>query len=165
MRSLSLLRVHSLLIAPAVLSVFFWASPKASDNQPPNPQPDHYTVHGSFSAPLDSAPYGVLKNDSDPDGDFLSCVFSAVNTGLGTALIFANGRVDFIAAAGKTGTVTVPYTVCDNHGLCADSSVVFEVLNQVPVAGVDEYTFHRRFDSELVDPAPYGVLKNDSDPD
>lgn len=165
MLSLSLLSVHSILIAPTVLSLFFWTSPKTSDNQPPAPQPDHYTVHGNFSTPLDSPPYGVLKNDSDPDGDFLSCVFTAVNTSVGTALIFANGRVDFIAAPGKTGTVTVPYTVCDNHGVCADSTVTFEVLNQAPVANVDDYTFHRRFDSELVDPAPYGVLKNDSDPD
>ena len=165
MLSLSLLRAHCILVVPAVLSLFFWETPGTSDNQPPSPSPDRYTVHGSFSTPLDSPPYGVLKNDSDPDGDFLSCVFSAVNTNLGTALIFANGRVDFIAAAGKTGTVTVPYTVCDNHGLCADSTIAFEVLNQAPVAGVDEYTFHRSFDSELVDPAPYGVLKNDSDPD
>ena len=159
------LSLHSLLIAPAFLLLFFWTNAKPSDNQPPTPNPDRYSVHGTFSTPLDSPPYGVLKNDSDPDGDFLSCVFSAVNTSLGTALIFANGRVDFIAAAGQTGTVTVPYTVCDNHGFCADSTVTFEVVNQAPVANVDEYTFHRRFDSELVDPAPYGVLKNDSDPD
>src|SRR6185369_3040330 len=141
MLSLSLLRAHCILIVPAVLSVFVWATPGTSYNQPPSPSPDRYTVHGNFSTPLDSPPYGVLKNDSDPDGDFLSCVFSAVNTSLGTALIFANGRADFIAAAGKTGTVTVPHTVCDNHGMCADSTVEFEVINQAPVAAVDEYTF------------------------
>ena len=165
MLSPTLVRLHSLLIAPAFLSIFFWTTPGPSDNQPPTPNPDRYTVHGTFSSGLDSPPYGVLKNDSDPDGDFLSCVFSAVNTSLGTALIFANGRVDFIAAAGQTGTVSVPYTVCDNHGLCADSTVTFEVVNRAPVANVDEYTFHRRFDSESADPAPSGVLKNDSDPD
>ena len=165
MFSPTLIRFHSLLMVPVVFAVFFWTRSTPADNQPPTVTPDHYIVHGAFSTPLDSPPYGVLKNDSDPDGDFLSCVFSAVNTSLGTALIFANGRVDFIAASGKTGSVTVPYTVCDNHGACADSTVTFDVVNQGPSANTDEYTFHRRFDSELVDPAPFGVLKNDSDPD
>ena len=74
--------------------------------------------------PLDSAPYGVLKNDNDPDGDFLSCVFSATNTSLGTALIFANGRVDFIAASGQTGSVTVPYFTCTGVG-CRSTTMSF----------------------------------------
>lgn len=163
MLSPSLLKLHSLLIAPAFF-LLFWTSPKTSLNQPPTPNPDQYTVHGQYSAPLDAPPYGVLKNDSDPDGDFLSCVFSAVNTSLGTALIFANGRVDFIAAQGKTGTVTVPYTVCDNHGLCADSTIEFEVKNQAPAAAPDEYTVHGVFATPIESPVS-GVLKNDSDPD
>src|SRR5215510_5509967 len=157
--------LHRVLVAPALAALFLLASTDAFANQPPNPNPDQYTVHGTFSTPLDFQPYGVLRNDSDPDGDFLSCVFRAVNTNLGTALIFANGRVDFIAAAGQTGTVSVPYTVCDTHGACADSTVTFQVVNQAPTAVPDDYTFHRRFDSELVDPAPYGVLKNDADTD
>src|SRR5215510_12450789 len=107
--------LHRVLVAPALAALFLLASTDAFANQPPNPNPDQYTVHGTFSTPLDFQPYGVLRNDSDPDGDFLSCVVSAVNTNLGTALIFANGRVDFIAAAGQTGTVSVPYTVCDTH--------------------------------------------------
>ena len=127
--------------------------------------PDHYTVHGSFGTPLDSPPYGVLKNDSDPDGDPLSCVFSNVGTPLGTALIFANGNTSFIAGYGKTGTVTVPYTVCDNHGACSSSTVTFDVVNQAPVAGTDEYTVHGIFGTGAVNPPPYGVLKNDSDPE
>src|SRR3954471_20005516 len=153
MLSLVSLRRRALIFSFAVFAFLSFASTSVLANDPPTPSADRYTVHGIFSTPLDSQPYGVLKNDSDPDGDFLSCVFSAVNTTVGTALIFANGRVDFIAASGQTGSVTIPYTVCDNHGLCADSTVTFEVLNQRPTANSDEYTFHRRFDSELVDPA------------
>ena len=150
----------------AAVALLLASATSALANEPPSPNPDHYTVHGIFSTPLDSPPYGVLKNDTDPDGDFLSCVFSAVNTTVGTALIFANGRVDFIAASGKTGSATVPYTVCDTRGLCADSTVTFDVINQAPAATPDDYTFHRRFDSELIDSAPpFGVLRNDSDPD
>src|SRR5437762_228670 len=118
MLSCLLARFHSLLIAPAFLFLLFWPTSTAANNQPPNPNPDQYTVHGDFSTPLDFQPYGVLRNDTDPDGDFLSCVFSLTSTSLGTALIFANGQVNFLPAKGKTGSVTVPYTVCDNHGSC-----------------------------------------------
>src|SRR2546423_5371079 len=155
---------HSLIITPALLSLFFAAS-VSPDNQPPVANPDHYTVHGSFGTPLDSPPYGVLKNDNDPDGDPLSCVFAITATPLGTSLVFANGSTDFIAAYGKTGSVTIPYTVCDSHGACVDSTVTFDVVNEAPVAATDEYTVHGVFDTGLIDPAPYGVLKNDSDPD
>jgi RHS repeat-associated protein len=165
MLSLSFLKFHSLLIAPALLSLLIWTHPKTWNNQPPVANPDHYTVHGSFATPLDSEPYGVLKNDSDPDGDFLSCDFAIVNTSLGTALIFPNGRVVFTAASGRTGSVTVPYTVCDNHGFCAESTVTFDVTNEAPVAGSDEYTVHGIFDTGGVNPPPFGVLKNDSDPE
>src|SRR2546421_12605867 len=118
---------HSLLIVPALLPFLMLINPSASDNQPPVAVPDHYTVHGSFSTPRDSPPYGVLKNDSDPDGDPLSCVFENVGTSLGTALGFAAGTAFFTAAYGKTGTVTGPYTVCDNHGAGASSTVTFDV--------------------------------------
>ena len=164
MFSLSSRAFHSLIIIPALFSLFFAAS-ASLDNQPPVANPDHYTVHGSFSTPLDSPPYGVLKNDSDPDGDPLSCVFSRTSTTLGTAIVSENGSTAFIAANGQTGTVTVPYTVCDNHGACADSTITYDVVNQAPVASADEYTVHGVFDTGLVEPAPYGVLKNDSDPD
>src|SRR5438874_4514467 len=130
-------RFHSLLLLPALFSIMFLG--KSEDNQPPVANPDHYTVHGNFSTPLDSPPYGVLKNDSDPDGDPLFCVFSQVNTSLGTALVYENGRVDFIARSGQTGSVTIPYTVCDNHGACSDSTITFDVNNQAPIAGDDSY--------------------------
>jgi RHS repeat-associated protein len=156
---------HSLVIAPTLLFVLFYSTTKSADNQPPNANPDHYTVHGTFGTPLDSPPYGVLKNDSDPDGDPLSCVFTQVDTSLGTALVFANGNTSFTAAYGQTGSVTIPYTVCDNHSACAESTVTFDVVNQAPVAHADEYTVHGVFDTGLIDPPPYGVLKNDSDPE
>jgi len=164
MFSLSPRAFHSLIITPALFSLFFAVS-VSSDNQPPVANPDHYTVHGSFSTPIDSPPYGVLKNDSDPDGDPLSGVFSITATTLGTAIVFDNGTTSFTAASGQTGSVVIPYTVCDNHGACASSTITFDVVNQAPVASADEYTVHGVFETGLIEPAPYGVLKNDSDPE
>ena len=164
MFSLSPRRFHSLLVLPAFLSVFLHAATKPADNQPPVANSDHYTVHGTFGTPLDFPPYGVLKNDNDPDGDQLTCVFTRVDTSLGTALIFENGNAAFTAAYGKTGTVTVPYTVCDNHAACAGSTVTFDVVNQAPVAGADEYTVHGVFATPNESPLT-GVLKNDTDPE
>jgi RHS repeat-associated protein len=155
-------RFHSLLLLPALFSMMFLA--KSEDNQPPVANPDHYTVHGVFGTPLDSPPYGVLKNDSDPDGDPLTCVFTQVNTSLGTATVFANGRADFVAASGQTGSVTVPYTVCDNHNACSDSTVTFDVNNQAPIAGADSYVVRGSVFATPFE-TPWGVLKNDFDPD
>jgi RHS repeat-associated protein len=164
MFSLSPRRFHSLLVLPAFLSVFLHAATKPADNQPPVANSDHYTVHGTFGTPLDSPPYGVLKNDSDPDGDPLTCVFTRVDTSLGTAFVFANGRATFEAANGQTGSVTIPYSVCDNHGACSSSTITFDVVNQPPVAGADEYTVHGEFVTPNEVPLT-GVLKNDTDPE
>jgi hypothetical protein len=92
MFSLSPRKFHSLLVLPALLLFLFHAATKPVDNQPPVANPDHYTVHGVFGTPLDSPPYGVLKNDSDPDGDPLTCVFTRVDTNLGTAIVNTNGQ-------------------------------------------------------------------------
>ena len=69
-------KFHSLLILPGLFLLFSYPATKSTDNQPPVANPDRYTVHGTFGTPLDSPPYGVLKNDSDPDGDPLTCVFT-----------------------------------------------------------------------------------------
>ncbi len=155
-------KFHSLLLLPALFSMMFLG--KSEDNQPPVANPDHYTVHGVFGTPLDSPPYGVLKNDSDPDGDPLTCVFTQVNTSLGTATVYANGRADFVAAHGQTGSVTIPYTVCDNHSACSSSTVTFDVVNQAPIAGDDAYVV-RGSGFSTPRETPWGVLKNDYDPD
>jgi len=159
MFSSSRLKVHSLLILPALFSLMFFG--KSQDNQPPVANPDHYTVHGSFSSAPDS---GVLSNDSDPDGDPLTCVFTRVDTSLGTAIVNTNGRADFTAAYAQTGSVTIPYTVCDNHNACSSSTVTFDVVNQAPVAAADEYTVHGVFATPNEVPLT-GVLKNDTDPE
>src|SRR5262245_22947451 len=156
--------IHSLLVAPVLLALSLFAGVN-SDNQPPVANPDFYTVHGSFSSPLDYPPYGVLRNDTDPDGDPLSCVFSIVNTSLGTAIIYWNGRVDFTAASGQTGTVNVPYTVCDNHGACTGGTVTFDVVNHGPIAVDDIYVVRDPVFSSPPNSPPFGPLKNDSDLD
>ncbi len=157
-------RFHTLLITPFLLPLIFALNGRLISNQPPIANPDHYAVHRSFSTPTDFKPYGVLRNDSDPDNDPLSCVFTSVTTNLGQATVYANGIAEFTADYGKTGTVTIPYTVCDNHGACANSTVTFDVTNQPPVANADSYTVHGTFETPIESPRT-GVLKNDSDPE
>ncbi len=157
-------RFHTLLITPFLLPLILAIGPRLTDNQPPIANPDHYAVHRSFSTPTDFKPYGVLRNDSDPDNDPLSCVFTSVTTNLGQATVDANGVAEFTADDGQTGTVTIPYTVCDNHGACSSSTVTFDVTNQAPVANADNYAVHGTFETPIESPRT-GVLKNDSDPE
>jgi RHS repeat-associated protein len=153
----------------AVLAVPLYLKPVvmlgvAPANSPPTANPDHYLVHRSFETPSDPPHTGVLKNDSDPDGDPLMCVFTSVATALGTATIFTNGKAAFQAASGKTGSVTIPYSVCDDHSACSSSTVTFEVVNEAPLALPDEYNVHGSFETPLDGPST-GVLKNDTDPE
>src|SRR5215471_16454709 len=94
---------YSIGLLPVLLVLSIHTVTRA--NQPPAANPDHYTVHGNTSIPANAPPYGVLNNDSDPDGDPISCTFENVGTSLGTVLVFSDGSVFFSAAYGKTGTV------------------------------------------------------------
>jgi hypothetical protein len=156
--------VAVILATPAYMKAEFRSQP-SMDNSPPTANPDHYTFHGSFETPIESPRTGVLKNDSDPDNDPLTCIFTQVTTSLGTAFVFSNGKAAFEPAYGQTGSITSPYTVCDNHEACASSTVTFDVTNAPPVANGDSYTVHGSFETPLVNPPPYGVLKNDTDPE
>ena len=137
-------------------------------NQNPVGVSDSYNIHGSLDTGGGNIP-GVLANDTDPEGDSLSVPGSygyPVQTGLGNGVITPVGRVMFTAAYGVTGSVTVSYPVCDNYGACSTGSVTFNVINESPTVEDDSYTVEDgSFETPLVSPAPYGVLKNDSDPE
>ncbi|MGD9833696.1 MAG: tandem-95 repeat protein, partial [Piscinibacter sp.] len=58
----------------------------------------------------------VLANDSDPDGDALSVASATVDPALGAVLVNPDGSLNFAAAPGVTGPVTVSYTIVDAAG-------------------------------------------------
>ena len=115
---------------------------------------------------VEPPPYGVLKNDSDPEGDTLSCVDESVDTLYGNAHIYPNGKATFVQAAnGETGDAIVSYTVCDNLGACSNGTITFHVVNHAPIALPDIFIVRGPVFGSPLDSPPYGVLKNDFDPD
>jgi hypothetical protein len=127
-------------------------------NQPPNAGTDSYNVHG----PTVIGPF--LTNDSDPDGDALTCGgggHECIQTfpQHGTLSGLATDRWSYGPMYGYTGSDSFTYTVCDDLGLCTPTTVNLSVNNQAPIAGNDSY-------SVPDGPTTIGpLLANDSDPD
>lgn len=111
----------------------------AATNSPPVIVADEYIVHGNWETPVESPVSGVLKNDSDPENDPLHCIYQQVQTPIGIATIFYNGKVAFIPGYGQAGTATISYTACDISNACTQGTVTFHVVNQAPLAGSDRY--------------------------
>jgi len=110
----------------------------------------------------------VLANDTDvDDGHVLSLVSASAPAGQGTASLSGNNVLfnpgtDFDhLAAGATQTVTLTYTMQDEHGATSSSMVTVTVTgtNDAPVATADTATT-----SENV-PVTINVLANDHDVD
>jgi YD repeat-containing protein len=127
-------------------------------NQPPNGVTDFYNIHGTTVI----GPF--LANDSDPDGDGITCGGSGQNCILsfpqhGDLTGVATDRWSYRPALGYTGSDSFTYNVCDDLGLCTPTTVNLSVNNNAPIAGDDQYMI----------PGPstrIGPLRgNDSDPD
>jgi hypothetical protein len=95
-------------------------------NHAPIANPDSATA--GLNAPVD---INVLANDSDPDaGDTLNPASVTIVTppASGTATVNPDGSIHFVP--GASGTVTLQYTVADNHGLAsAPATVTITVTN------------------------------------
>ena len=74
-------------------------------NSAPTAAADSYTVHGSFETPVESPVTGVLKNDSDPENEALHCNFQNVQTPIGLATIYNNGKAALIQITVKPATL------------------------------------------------------------
>jgi hypothetical protein len=127
-------------------------------NQAPEGGTDTYSVHGSAVL----GPF--LINDSDPDGDAVSCgdashecilAFPAHGTLTGVA---QQDKKSYAASYGYTGPDSFTYNACDGLGLCTPTTVSIDVANQAPNGSTDSYDVHG---STIVGP----FLVNDSDPD
>lgn len=104
---------------------------------------------------------GVLRNDSDPDGDVLS-VTSVSMPAHGTAAINDDGSVTYVPAAGFEGSDGFTYVVSDGRGGTATARVSVLVgagANRPPIAVNDEIGVLKGGGVDIP------VLANDSDPD
>jgi len=137
------------------------------------------TVTGTNDAPVahaDTAAGGenesltidVLANDTDADADHVLTVTAAsVPDGQGSAAVVDNKVVfnpgaDFDhLKAGATATVTLSYTIADEHGAEASSTVTITVTgtNDGPVAHADTAAGHEN------ETLTINVLANDTDAD
>ena len=107
----------------------------------------------------------VLANDGDPDGDVLSVVSVEAVPDAVTRVSADRRSVIFEQLGQLPGTVRFSYTVTDDRGAKATSTVALgmfsvPVLNRPPVAAPDAYSVVAGSGDTVFD-----VLANDSDPD
>jgi len=84
-------------------------------NTPPVANPDSISTVVGTSITID-----VVANDRDPDvGDTINrqSVVIVSQSANGTAVVLANGNIEFTPNPGFVGPATVTYTVADNNGL------------------------------------------------
>lgn len=117
---------------------------------------DDYSVLPGVATTIDAA-NGLLKNDTDPDGDPLKAFVDSAPMN-GTVTVNADGSFTYTPNPGFVGTDMFTY---ESHGLWTGSfATVTLTVNTPPVAVADSYSVVSG--STLVKAAP-GVLANDTD--
>src|SRR6185295_6344689 len=125
-------------------------------------------VNDSYSTAEDttlnvSSGNGVLKNDTDSNGDPITAALVG-NVSHGALSLSANGSFTYTPAGDYSGTDSFTYHASDGSLTSNTASVTITVtaVNDPPVAVNDSYSTPRG--TPLVVPAK-GVLANDTDPD
>ena len=141
------------------------------ENDEPVAVADAYTTNRNTTLTVAAA--GILKNDSDPDGDALTAQLVA-EPQHGTLTLNANGSFTYVPASGYTGTDTFQYVARDGvpDSMSEETTVTITVRrrddpppppsNHAPFANHDSYTVAE--DATLTVPAS-GVMTNDTDSD
>ncbi|GMQ81589.1 MAG: hypothetical protein BMS9Abin05_1021 [Rhodothermia bacterium] len=127
-----------------------------SGNQSPVVSDDSYSTEEDTDAILD-----VLKNDFDPDGDFLF-ITAVGSTGSSTVDVRSDGKLDFSPAANMNGSVLFTYTVSDSSGASVVGSVSVSIA---PVNDVPEITSDPVVDAASGSAYSYLVTAADVDND
>jgi VCBS repeat-containing protein len=107
---------------------------------------------------------GVLRNDTDADGDALTTQLVA-NVAHGSLALNANGSFIYMPAAGYSGPDTFSYRANDGAATSNTATVTINVsvANRPPVAANDSYSTAQ--DTQLTVAPGNGVLGNDTDTD
>jgi VCBS repeat-containing protein len=129
-------------------------------NDGPTARADNYSMAEDGEL-ITSAAGGVLRNDTDPEGDPLSAILIE-GPANGTLTMNADGSFSYKPNADFNGADTYTYQASDGTGTSEAVTVKISVnpVNDAPVAADDEYTAIG--DAPLDVPAS-GVLANDSD--
>ncbi len=156
-------RVRDRLGKEATATVQLGIAPVAADNQAP------YAVRDSvIMRPGRQVAVPVLDNDSDPDGDQFGFAEDAVELPDGVAGLDAevSGRYLLITSPAEEMQTSVNYTIADERGLEATTSVQITVDEDVPlippIARDDRVVAEDVTEEGTADIA---VLENDDDPD
>jgi uncharacterized delta-60 repeat protein len=142
---------------PATVTIYFQPV-----NDPPTAVADAYSVAEDQTLTVTAA-NGVLKNDSDVDGDSITA-FKLDDPANGTVTVNANGSFVYTPAPDFFGTDTFTYRAFDGELYSAPATVTITVtpVPDPPVGVAD--TFAAIEDTALVVAIP-GVMANDYDPD
>lgn len=129
-------------------------------NDAPTGVADEYSMSEETTLTVDAA-NGVLKNDTDPEGDAMTAVIET-SPSSGTLTLNPNGSFTYVPAANFQGQVTFTYRVKDATGQSAPITVKINVINanDAPTAVADSKTVANDGSTHTVD-----VLANDTDPD
>ena len=156
MFSLSIRKLHSLLILPGLLPFFLLANPRVSNNQPPVAVVDGpYIVHRVLNPMVPN----ILANDFDPDGDPIHIGGIGQSPAHGSLTFGEGGATFFNVSPGYVGPDSFTYRVCDDSDLCSPYvTVTIDIVNQAPIATGEFYIIRGA--------TPIGsFLANDSDPE
>src|SRR5262249_10568950 len=102
---------------------------------------DSYSTNKGTALNVDAAS-GVLKNDTDPDGDALTAVLDT-NVAHGTLALNANGSFPYTPAAGYAGADAFAYHASDGTLSSATVGVSLTVSDRAPVAAADSYSTNK----------------------
>jgi len=132
-------------------------------NTPPVAQDDAYSLDMNTTLTVDAAG-GVLKNDSDHNGDKLKAQLVS-DVGHGSLTLNADGSFVYTPEADYFGTDSFTYRAYDGADVSSAATVTLTVnfVNTPPVAEDDAYTVN--MNATLTVGAAGGVLANDSDHD
>jgi len=127
-------------------------------NGAPVAQNDSYTLKPGQTLTVLAAD-GLLKNDSDPDGDIVVDVLVTGQPDHGAVTVQDDGSFTYAPTAGFSGTDSFTYRIDDGFGGFAEAVVTLTVVNRLPVATADRSSTNEDTSALIA------VLSNDRDPD
>ncbi|MDN4639841.1 Ig-like domain-containing protein [Agreia sp. PsM10] len=102
-------------------------------NLPPVAGEDHYVIADGHTLVVDAA-HGLLLNDSDPDGGYVTLLPETTTTQIGVSVdVAADGSFAYTPKPGTWGDDYFSYTITDEAGLTTLGFASFEVAPFVPV--------------------------------